>query len=556
VARGATKAARRKQRRPNGQPPRRRAGEGTPNAVLGPAVGKGLPGDVPRPSLEGADVAPFVAPGVNDVPGQPTAVFLPTSALVKMVELGRAENLELQLDPGVEETIDQHGTHLLHNLTRVTAPGVDFVRCFARVLLTGQREYEVFLDLPTRYVGMLVEASKPREAPPPRRKGQEAAPRWAGSWSFERAFTTAGLLAVGASAQHPHPREVFGAAVLEQLREAHVLVIDPEQVAVLPEWEGWENLWDYTADCDLPFEKLYLDLEGPGYVCPRMNVGVGWRRTDGVEPTVPLPKQQAHGTIRGAVVQRLHYPDVDSDAENSVAVDPIGEMWYDGEQQPAPRYEVMGRVVFNTTPPDDIEEGMVGSSPLVVGSAGAERVAARAVCVQAGDITPPHEDTPGYVVVPLTVEEAAADEGSFQARAQAAVVLSCASRVMAALSITGSDAVVIDEADLPARDRRRAEKRGWPIADKVFVRPTRKGGERNVTGEEAHYSHRFWVRGHTKHFPLGTRTADARPDLVKPCTRVGDASCGFCRRVWTPPFVKGPEDTPLVLKSLVKRRDL
>ena len=129
-------------------------------------------------------------------------------------------------------------------------------------------------------------------------------------------------------------------------------------------------------------------------------------------------------------------------------------------------------------------------------------------------------------------------------------------KALAALSIVEAEEVVLVDAPEEKRDIKRAKKRGWPIAQKVVIRPAtrRRDGERAVpSGEEAHYSHRFWVRGHHKHFPLGTRVATARPDLVRPCPRKDPATnCGFCRRVWTPPFIKGPEDKPLVLKTLVR----
>ena len=126
---------------------------------------------------------------------------------------------------------------------------------------------------------------------------------------------------------------------------------------------------------------------------------------------------------------------------------------------------------------------------------------------------------------------------------------------MAALSIVESEEVELVEARMEKRDRKRAEKRGWPIADQVVIRSRRRyAGDRPApSGEEARYSHRFWRRATTAHYPLGTRMADSRPDLVKPCPRIDPATnCGFCRRVRHPACIVGPDDKPLVLKTLVQ----
>jgi hypothetical protein len=125
-------------------------------------------------------------------------------------------------------------------------------------------------------------------------------------------------------------------------------------------------------------------------------------------------------------------------------------------------------------------------------------------------------------------------------------------RALAALSIIEAAEVEIVDAPMEKRVLKRAIKRRWPIAQQVVIRSHSK--RYRVTsppsGEEAHYSHRFWRRATVAHYPLGTRMADTRPDLVTACSRPLDRNCGFCRKVKRPACIVGPSDKPLVLKTL------
>lgn len=77
--------------------------------------------------------------------------------------------------------------------------------------------------------------------------------------------------------------------------------------------------------------------------------------------------------------------------------------------------------------------------------------------------------------------------------------------------------------------RREGNRRGFHERDVVVVRLRRERGEhKEPTGEEANYSHRFIVGGHWRNqwYP----------------------SAHVHRQIWISPYVKGPEDLPLVVK--------
>lgn len=99
----------------------------------------------------------------------------------------------------------------------------------------------------------------------------------------------------------------------------------------------------------------------------------------------------------------------------------------------------------------------------------------------------------------------------------------------------------------PSRQERRAvERKGGAIALTVAIRQSKKRTHQEGEPAPREWSHRWEVRGHYKHFPAGTKLADAKPD-----TLVGHPTLGRCRRIWCPPYVKGPEDKPLVPKLRV-----
>jgi hypothetical protein len=90
--------------------------------------------------------------------------------------------------------------------------------------------------------------------------------------------------------------------------------------------------------------------------------------------------------------------------------------------------------------------------------------------------------------------------------------------------------IAVQHAERAARPRRReAVRAGWFDREVQVVRLRRERGERHEpSGEEAGYSHRFIVGGHWRNqwYPSGQ----------------------VHRQIWISPYVKGPDDKPLVVK--------
>jgi hypothetical protein len=530
-----------------------------------------------RELTRGADAFDHRAQVIRDrIPG--VRFTLPTLGLRSLA--GVVVESGGDLDSELMAQLDPNGKHEFFGLTREVGER-DMYRGHVRLQLDG-REETADVVLPSLIVHQIVQAQSQteqvlEEAIQPGHAGRFAvphrsAPRWAGSLAFPKVWTASEATATangavvntGTGALRASPSAIVAVGLLASMDRCHVVRVPPEQVSVLPDWEGWENLTDFASDCHLPFEPLFLDFEGPGCLAARVGfkdqhelavarlavAEIGARvmgdsakqREELLERITKANRELAYLDLVGAMLTRS------AQHGGALCVEPIGFFATTDEAAPLTAYQPFGRVVFGGDPVRG-----VGSSEVELVDPQGKHVISRPAAVSISEIA--GEPLPGFVLLPFTKESA---DTTGLARenlvewARGALML--AGRTMAAVSILDSDAVVIDQAEMEKRDVKRAEKRGWPIADQVYIRPVRKGGERKpASGEEAHYSHRFWVRGHTKHFPIGTRMATGRPDLVKACTREGAASCGFCRRVWTPPFIKGPDDKPLVLKSLVKR---
>lgn len=114
-----------------------------------------------------------------------------------------------------------------------------------------------------------------------------------------------------------------------------------------------------------------------------------------------------------------------------------------------------------------------------------------------------------------------------------------------ALSLLEAVNVEIQEAELSRPERRRAERTGAQPAMEVIVRhKNNQSGKTDANfAQSIDWQHRWTVRGHWKHFTRGP-VFNANPRK-----RVMDAEHGECIKIWCPPFIKGPDDKPLVLKS-------
>jgi len=130
-------------------------------------------------------------------------------------------------------------------------------------------------------------------------------------------------------------------------------------------------------------------------------------------------------------------------------------------------------------------------------------------------------------------------------------------RALAALYFLESANVLLAQPQVSRQTRRASERTETPIAQRVYVRAPTRRSRGDEDGRRREYSHRFEVRGHYRHFGAGTRlyraVARDQPDKL-----LDVPSRGSCVRVWCPPFIKGPADKPLVVKSrtlLAGKRD-
>ena len=463
--------------------------------------------------------------------------------------------------------------HLVGATTRIFRPdGSDFCRVKFALRLQddpeGERPYEFFADVPSEAMGKLLDAARQDENVPvrysveaggrygtPRMDGRT--PRWAGSHSFgpvlEQARKVSRAIPMHLGGTNNAPRQVMAVAEAGELERAHVVRIDPEQVEVLPEWESGEELIEYALEAELPFETVYFDFEREGGLAP----GVGFDMYGN-----PL-------TLTGALMFRR----VDTGA---LTVAPIGwpeDARIERGSETWSRYETTGWFCFDREVLRNARGDLIAAStmPLVLnaldGTSADATILSADGCANSlagpGDEEKPMLPWPGYAVLPTNRRDMIVTFGEQEAAEQLVwwgdMIWALVKKAMAALTIVEAEECVLVDAPMEKRDRKRAEKRGWPIAQQVVIRPRRKYvNERERVRretEESRYSHRFWRRGTHAHYPLGTRMADTRPDLVKACPRLDpETNCGFCRRVWHPPCIVGPDDKPLVLKTLVTKR--
>jgi hypothetical protein len=120
---------------------------------------------------------------------------------------------------------------------------------------------------------------------------------------------------------------------------------------------------------------------------------------------------------------------------------------------------------------------------------------------------------------------------------QPTIAAASALRLLEAVNVTLQPAV------LSRTIMRRAGREDAAIPLEVLIRTTRAATNQSPTAGTVDWQHRWTVRGHWMHFKRGP-VYNANPRK-----RVLDSTHGECVKVWCPPFVKGPEGKPLVLKA-------
>lgn len=382
-------------------------------------------------------------------------------------------------------------------------------------------------------------------------------PVWAGARAFDKVWDRAAILAAGAEEAlrngedvmtyiarklpgHPwrdgarsmawSVRAVFGYALntMLGLRNATEVLCDPEQLMLLPDFDSIEQAAEFAQAVALPFEgNVFLDMEGAARSCVTVTIPAGHE----VVVRGAMVSRPGDGTLLIAPYGHLRTTDMAVDAEqtyNSLGAFAFG---LDRERR-------MPTGIGTTT--NVMDNGMVFSTYAVDPAA--------IPFVYAQD-APPDGWEPSSCCA-YTLYDAADDRPAELnlIAAMAEAVTTAAMVALKTLWLMNMGNVEIVDAPLTRQWRREAARKQQRIALAVHVHVNRKQYASSADGAHAarEYSHRFRVRAHVKHFQVGTRMADADPGKVKPCPR-----CGRCRQVFTPSFIKGPDNRPLVLKSLV-----
>lgn len=314
---------------------------------------------------------------------------------------------------------------------------------------------------------------------------------------------------------------LLGRTIYPALETARVVCFSPEQVAALPDWEDDEQLWDFADEFQPPAELMYLDFS-----------------SGSAAPEVPAP-------AGGSIPQRLLGAFVER-TKDGLLTAPFTEAPSPSTGESRVGCDAMVATVRDHTVSEERHGTTIRNGAEV--SIGLNRVF--------GDVPDPQGRS--IIVAPnFGPQTLARIDARFEAQdwkdfadAQARI----AAKALSALTLLEIDAAELTPIELANRDRKRAEKRRWRIADTVTFRRSAPSSTQTTTtaSDESRYSHRFFVIGHTRHFPAETRIGGADGGRwLRPCRR---ARCGGqCRKIRVRTYIKGPEDKPLKPKTLLVR---
>jgi hypothetical protein len=309
----------------------------------------------------------------------------------------------------------------------------------------------------------------------------------------------------------------------QSLQVAHVLVMDSAQVNALPELSAREQI-DFARHTPLAFDPLFIDFSGDDQL-------------PGIDSEISFEGEQVK--VLGAMVNS--YPDT-----NVLFITPI---FYYGNPTAPIMAIALGTLAINKSDIANYEFGYVLGS--------LQRFNRPAMTLIA------HSEI-------LDKEPQVSDEYK-------KLITLASERVIGALYLLEAANVEMVPRELPRREKKRQEKRGWKIPLVVRVdRPSRRtyNHSGNGTGQSRNYSHQFEVIGHYNHVTHGAMVrcivcngkqvpefpcprcggTGLDPEKVKPCTRIdvktGELTCpNGCRKIWIPPYWKGPEDKPMIIKT-------
>lgn len=349
--------------------------------------------------------------------------------------------------------------------------------------------------------------------------------------------------------------------ILRAMQQSHPIAFDPEQLDVLPDWEGPSEAIDYAVHCKLPFDGVFLDLELPTRTpAPAFN-----RFGDKYKLLGALASMEDDTLIIVPFGELLDANEEPLIAITGRDIDPSAPRTDELEDGVRLRYLPMGAVAFNLSEDQHrVDNTFDASLPLQSWDSDSLGFNYRVWDIDfrwvlehtfkgKGKADPEFEwkgnqysqfgPSPCRVmVIPPEFESIT----PAQILGLTVSLFTGAAEVLKCLYFLDTPNIELVDAPLSRQVRRRAERDGVEISKTIFVRHSQKRSVHRDDDDSDHidFSHRFEVRGHWKYYPEGTKTADARPDLLRYVP-----GRGMCRKIWCPPFVKGPDDKPLVIKT-------
>lgn len=348
------------------------------------------------------------------------------------------------------------------------------------------------------------------------------------------------------------PRPVLGSALLREMRSAHPIVCEPEWVQALDDFKDWDEAFDISRELRLPFESIYLDVRGPGGYNPLIPVTrVGENKQ--IDPQAFRREHDGFDSARlsGGLVwrdsgsNRLHIgvfgaPGLVPERKDGFHnIDPLG---FGAD-------DFLGTVTFNVETP-----APWGSAQISIEDSTVTRDALTCAPYGEGPRGMSLVKMPARVVLPFGHEQLQrafpqyADEF---AHLWASITWAAARRILRTVFMLQAGNVELVDAQVSRQVRRQGQREGNPISKQVVVRLNRKTYARPPGMEEGtvDWSHAWWVSGHPRYYPIGTRKADAQP----PEKLINHPEKGLCFMEWVPPYIKGNRDKGVVEKTRVVR---
>jgi hypothetical protein len=280
--------------------------------------------------------------------------------------------------------------------------------------------------------------------------------------------------------------------IAPHLADAQVILVDPVQVAALPDWPSREQALLALRDARLPFEVTFIDIKAKLPGCPSIQTV----HRDWEDSGPPLEVRWA-----GALLVQ--------ESDGGVTVAPVATI-HPGQPE---ELSCPGVARFRRERP---------SGPLAPGEA----------WMVVGDQGEPEAT---FGVLP--------GGGSEAIRWQTYLAFIIAERCAMLLEVLNAPNVQLANRQLHGRRARRADCAGHPLPRVIKVRRPVAAEERHRAGTatSGRYSHQSSVRGHFAYYRRGP-IYDANPSKRRHILKLGRDAVP----VWHPPSIRGPKDAPYV----------